>query len=481
VKDSFKQHSEKECGGNSIMTSRKEDPKDSETQTGPFSLDESLKSLDAESLHKLIWHLQETGPGVRRLILEWLKENPHGREEADLKKDRVHLNDELLMEYWENARAIISEFNEYGGGSDEEESEVWDWLKRISELIKEGGLSTDAKCDFLDFTFEEYDIGNSGFEDDLKDIFFQICEAREEWEYLIEKLSIHPTRWRKKLVMDIQKKHLCDEEAYLETRFSSLHYGGDYWDLVSFYVKRKDKQRALEIAEEGIAKGEGGLTDLFRFLFDHYVQKGDSRNLERIVNIGLTRESDRSYLLDRLFEYYKGQNKYEKAKEYLLRSYDLLRYDGYYSMYKIMNGFLTEDDWKPIEERVLRDSFENDIKSYLRICLDKNMKKTVLDVITGRLKNRSGLFVLIGTFDEFAEALKKDFPKEIIEYHWKNAYNNIPKGNRKTYRIAVKYLAKVKHIYIRILKDEATWNECLSRLKREFKNRPAFLEEVEEL
>ena len=39
---------------------------------------------------------------------------------------RKALNDELLREYWNAAQPIISEFNEYGGGPEDEEDECPD-------------------------------------------------------------------------------------------------------------------------------------------------------------------------------------------------------------------------------------------------------------------------------------------------------------------------------------------------------------------
>ncbi|HJH26142.1 MAG TPA: hypothetical protein C5S37_05045 [Methanophagales archaeon] len=84
-------------------------------------------------------------------------------------------------------------------------------------------------------------------------------------------------------------------------------------------------------------------------------------------------------------------------------------------------------------------------------------------------------------FDEFAAKLEEDFPEGIIEYYWQNAYRNIPGGNRGTYRIAAGYLAKVKRIYINLLKDESRWKKRFFDLKAEFKNRPAFLDEVRKL
>ena len=257
----------------------------------------------------------------------------------------------------------------------------------------------------------------------VAEFFFEICETKEEWEYLVEKLAKRPSYWRKKLIMNIQKDYLCDEKAYLEMRMENLHYGMDYWDLVEFYVNKGDLQKALETAEHGILKGEGRLTELFQFLFEHFAEERDTPNVERIVRVALTRKSEEKNMLDRLFEYYKAEGNYEKAKEALLKAYKIMRYGNYYAEYKKM---------------------KND-------------------------------------FDEFAAKLEEDFPEKIIEYYWQSTYRNIPGGNRGTYRIAAGYLAKVKRIYVNLLKDESGWKKRFSELKVEFKNRPAFLDEVRKL
>ena len=339
------------------------------------------------------------------------------------------LNDELLMEYWEKAENIIAEFNEYGGGPEDEEEEAYQWLNEISELIKEGNISSDAKFKFLDEAFVEYDIGNSGFGDELMHIFFEMCETKEEWEYLVEKLAKRPSDWRKKLIMNIQKSYLCNERAYLETRMENLHYGMDYWDLAEFYVNKGDLQKALETAEQGILKGEGRLTELFQFLFEHFDEERDTANIERIVRVALTRKSEEKDMLDRLFEYHKTQGNYEKAKEALQKAYKIMRYGNYYAEYNKMKEFMRAADWKQIEPKIFNDVQEKDICDYLRICLDKNMKETVLHTILKPPKNQ---WIMKNEFDEFAAKLEEDFPERIIEYYWQSAYRNIPGGNRNT-------------------------------------------------
>jgi len=279
-----------------------------------FSLDDKLQSLDSKGLYNLVKTLMEDNSEVHRLILEWFKKNTKSLKKVDTKKDEVFLNDELLTEYWGNAEGIISEFNTYGGGSEEEEDEAYHWLREISELTKEGKISTDTKFDFLDDAFVEYNRKNSGFEDALVDIFFKICQTKEEWEYLVKKLEEHPSDWRKKLIMDIHKDHLHNDEAYLKERMQNLYYGLHYWDLINFYINKGNLQKALEIAEQGIVKGQGRLTELFEFLFDHFAKARDSINLERIVHTALARNTEEKNMLDRLFEYYKSEKNIRRQK-----------------------------------------------------------------------------------------------------------------------------------------------------------------------
>lgn len=444
-----------------------------------FSLHERLKSLNTTDFYDLVSNLLVKKPELYQLVLEWFKEKQESMPETITDNDIVSINDGLLFEYWEDARDIISEFNELGGGPEEDEDEAFGYLDKISELIKEGGLSTAAKLEFLDEAFEEYNINNSGFEDDLMDIFFEICQAKEEWEYLVKKLDEHPSNWRKEQIMNIQREHLHDDEAYLQERMQILTSGMDYWDLVEYYVEKGDQVKALETAEVGVLKGEGWVTKLFEFLWEYYSKKGDTTNLERLVQTALSRNTEQKNMFDRSFEYYRAKGDYERAKYALLRSFEFTR-QKYYAEYKRMKGFLKSPDWKSLEAEIFNKIKEKNFHDYLRICLDKGMEETVLKSILNPPKNRFG-YSLEADFDEFADKLVNDFPKEILEYYWQKAYRNIPGGNRKTYWIAAKYLKKVKCIYFDVLNDEAGWIKRFSDLKSEFKKRPAFLEITSDL
>lgn len=208
-------------------------------QPEKFSLYVRLRELNTSDFYDLVSTLLIKKPELHQLVLEWFKEKQESMPETITDEDIVSINDGLLFEYWEDARSIISEFNELGGGPEDDEEEAFGYLENISELIKEGGLSTAAKLEFLDEAFEEYNLKNSGFEDGLLDIFFEICQTKEEWEYLVKKLDEHPSDWRKKQIMKIQREYLHDDSAYLQERMQILNSGMDYWDLVEYYGMTK--------------------------------------------------------------------------------------------------------------------------------------------------------------------------------------------------------------------------------------------------
>lgn len=471
------------------MPSHKKSQKEKETQIQDFPLDEKLRTLSNKDMYDLVKTLLNKNPQIRKSILEWLMDKSKDTENINRKQVSKALNEELLMEHWHDAKSIISQFNEYGGGPEDEEEECDGYLDDIEELAKKGEISTEAKFEFMDELFKEYNVGNSGFEDKMMDICFALCKTKEEWQYLVKKLGKNPTDWRKDLIMDIQKKHLQDDDAYLKMRKDDLKFGMDYWDLAEFYVEKGERKTAVEIAEEGLLKGEGRLTQLFEFLSDHYAKSQDTANLERVVQYAIKKKSEEKEMLNRLFEYYKAENDYENAKRALLKAFEYVKEAGYmpearsYAHYNKMKQFLAKADWKDIEPKIIQKVREKDLEDYMRICLDKNMKKEVIDILLGPKKKRPGSGLISEReydFDEFAIRLKEEFPEDIIKYYWQKAYDNIQNGNRNTYFIAARYLDRVKHIYTDILNEKSKWEQRFSDLKTEFKKRPAFLEELKD-
>lgn len=57
--------------------------------------------------------------------------------------------------------------------------------------------------------------------------------------------------------MKIYRDYLRDDEAFLKERLARMKYGTDYYELVMYYHEKGETTRAIELAEEGLAKGEG--------------------------------------------------------------------------------------------------------------------------------------------------------------------------------------------------------------------------------
>jgi hypothetical protein len=74
-----------------------------------------------------------------------------------------------------------------------------------------------------------------------------------------------------------------------------------------------------------------------------------------------------------------------------------------------MKEYLKDSDWKQIEAKIIKEAQERNIYNYLVICLDKNMKETVLQTILNPPKNQ---WWFAKNFDEFAEKLKEEFPEK---------------------------------------------------------------------
>lgn len=164
------------------------------------SLEDKIKSLEKPQLQELIYELIRKSRDCKKLIFMWLG-------------DTEKVNEELIQEYWQYAEEIISEFNELGGGPEEKWEEAYEWLEEISQLLKTGSLSSDTRQYFIDDAIIEYQKGNSGFEDELKKLFFEACKFDEDWEFLIHRLKEKPSERDLQLIEEIYGKHLSKKNT----------------------------------------------------------------------------------------------------------------------------------------------------------------------------------------------------------------------------------------------------------------------------
>jgi len=445
----------------------------------------NLISLDKNQLADLFTRIISEHPKTLQTFLEWMKKND---KNLTFKKG-LNVNTELLWEYWQEAQDIISDFNEYGGGSEDDEDIVYDLINNLIDLFNTEEFSSEIKIEILESIFNEYVVHNSGFDDILIDLCNTICKTKTEWQYLAKKLLDSNNSYDLELAMNIYKKHLKDEQTYLALRSKKLVYGFDYWDLAEFYVDNNDILKAVETAHNGLNNGKGNREPLYNYLIKYYTDIADSNNIENLIDIAKSKKDFDLKIIDPIFQYYKNQNNYHKAKTILLESFNHVEGIGYienvrpYKYYNIAKEFLSSDDWNSIEPSILNKIKKKDEESYMKICYEKHDYAEILDILQISLKkNVYDSFISSSSFesayDKFAVMLANIYPQEIIEFLWTKAEAKILNGSRKTYCDASFYIYKVKCVFLDILKNPNEWELKLCDIKERYKKRKAFIEEL---
>ena len=426
------------------------------------TIDKLIADKSEAQLKGLIVELCKKFPAAYEHILIWGKDT-----------SGTDITEKLALEFWRKAEKIIDNFNDYGGGSDYEEEESYDYIEKVCELFPVLPWKTRQKI--MDGMLTQYHYGNSGFDDALTDACFQMCREHDEWLYLAEKLLGYGRDWDKKLVMNIYKR-IGDSEAFLELRKSNLHYGMDYFELVEYFTEQGDSEKALFYAHKGLENGNGRISDLVSYLFEYYENRKDTAELEKIMQICEHKKSECSFVSGRLYEYYKTGSDYGNAKKYLLKEFDYVRNSGLDIQYEKVKKYLNESDWQAVENKLFTDLKNRDITGYMNICLKKGLKQEVYDIITEKIS-------LWGNdYDFYADKLKNDFPEKIIEYYFRLALCHVENGaNRKSYVASMKYFKKAKEIYLKILKDKPRWESKLAEIRERYKKRKAFMEESKAL
>jgi len=346
------------------------------------------------------------------------------------------IDDDLgkYQELWDEAERIIDDLNEYGGGSEEDEITASDNLHNIVELFKKGNLSLDLKREFIKNCIHFYYLGNSGMDDDLINTSYSVCENKEDWLFLIEKLKKIDRDYTNNRIMDIYRDQLADDKTYLEMRLNKLHYGMDYYDLVKFYDTKGEKQTAFETALEGLKKGEGRIIDLIKYLQKYYENKKDHVNT---------------------------------LKYHIL----IFKEEPSLDSYKKIRNFCIDDEWKNVS------------KELYGLILDKEYVKRQIDFENKEYKKvfESITKTEYSFDDEWARMLEPVFPDDFIKIYKQKIKKNIEYKNVKNYYIAVCYCFRVKNILQTILNKHQDWDVYLNSLKENYPKLPAFQRELRQL
>ncbi|MEA3514193.1 MAG: hypothetical protein U9R34_01850 [Nanoarchaeota archaeon] len=395
------------------------------------SLNEFTKG---QIIHMLERFIRED-KAIRKEAIKFIDKNLDQFKKINKKELSLAKYDEL----WEEADEIISKFNLYGGGPEDEEEIVYDNLREITELFNQDNLDEYTKKKFIEKCIRYYFLGNSGFDDILIESIFSICCKKGDWLFVIQKLKEdskdHSQDYTHDLIMRIYRHELHDYENYLKERMSDLKYGMDYYDLVTYFDERGDKGKAIEAAEEGLAKGEGRISDLIEFMLD----------------------------------YYKKQNDYQNTLKFMICKYQDSPCLG---KYKGIKKFCKKRDWGGISKKLYQFVIS---RSYANIKADIDYHNKDYQLVLNYVQDS------YGAFDDWAERLEPHFPKEILKRYMQIIHNHVETKKVRNYCEAAHYCRGVKRIFCKIMNNKEEWDLFIASLREKYPNLPALQRELRRL
>ncbi len=392
----------------------------------------ALNEFPKEQLVSMLVKQAEKSKAVRGEMINFIDENA-GRFREIGKKT---INEAKYNELWGESHKIISDFNEYGGGPDEDEEVVYQNFDEIAKLFNGGKLDWDTKKEFIEGCLKQYFLGNSGFDDLLTDTIFDICAEKKDWLFVLKKLKGHPNDSTHHLIMRIYRDKLGDDENYIKERTADLKYGLDYHELASFYEQKGNHEKAFETVEKGIAKGEGRMTELIEFMAKHYKDHNDHQNALKFLAMQFEDEP--------ALKNYIAVKKYAEPGEWQVLS-------------KKMHAFIRDKPGKKAEI----DYYLKDYESVLKYVVNYDPLG----------------FDFPYEIHGWAKKLEQHFPQQILNKYKQAVHAFISTKKVKNYGEAKRYILEIKRMLLKG-KKEKEWNLYSRSIRNQYQNLPALLREL---
>lgn len=332
---------------------------------------------------------------------------------------------------------LIDDFNTYGGGSEEDEEEVYEQFDTLTELFQGGKISKSNLTECVDLLMKQYLCNNSGLEDTIMDWLYENVEKEADWKRIVDHLASSDRAYHEHLIMQIQRDMLNDDEAYEKMRASNLKYGRDYYEYALFLNKKGQKEKALHIVKEGIEKGEGRMDNLY----------------------------------DYLFAYYDSQHNQEEA---LMLRKQQFQQDPTYHRYKEIISYVPEAQREQLKEE-LYEQVTSRFNENVRVKIDFHEKRydRVLTYVTSSLHINEWVYD-----NEYEQVLISLYPQEMIAFYKQHVTYCINGRQRTHYRKAAQYAKKIRKIYDEVLHDHHSWEQYIYSVLHMYPKLPALQEEL---
>ncbi|HOO57143.1 MAG TPA: hypothetical protein PLN69_09990 [bacterium] len=396
------------------------------------ALNALLEAAEAKDLRALIVELADDRPEVRRECVVFLKEHvslkPASKSTADV---------EEAWALWAELEPDLSELDEYGGGDYGVQDYVVELLYQLAQKLRENDISWEVRQEFLEEVLPYIKSSNAGLDDDLYEVAYAACKTNEEERYLAQKFETLGPDWAIEHAMRIYRD-IGDRDKYLELHALKMKYGMDYYDLSKFYWDAGEKDKAVEVAREGMEKGEGRMDELRNFLAIHAKKSGDRSG------------------------YFKLQ--FEQAT-------DRLTAKKYQEFRKICG----KKEWEEYEPRIMAAAERIREDERLKIFMLRKEYDKAIETLS-KMDYPDGLF---GKEDvlKIAAKLEKRYPEQVLEFYKTGLGNLNISLTRKDYARKATVIKKVRHMWIDIMNEPGKWKLFASQVKEANDRRPAFQQE----
>ena len=393
---------------------------------------ELLAAASPKVLTDLILELAVEWPDVRRECFEFLKS--HVSVSKALEK---RYEGEIVLALWSELAPDLDELDSYGGGDYVTEDYVAELLDQIRTQLNSKKVRSKDRHEILDRVLPYIESGNAGMDDMLYEVAYAARYDDTDLRGLAEAFEAMRGDWKISHARSIYRR-LGDRGKYLELRLSHMEYGADYHDLATFYWETGEKEKAQQVAEEGLRNGKGRMDELRLFLADRAEESGDR---EKYLALQFAQAMDGLTL----------------------------------QKYKALKKMCKKGEWERLEPKVLTHMKDAWQAEHLKIRMHRKEYDEAVAILT------KGRYPTTDWDDDdeirIAKKLEKRYPEEILKYYLSGLGSLTVKATRKEYTRKAKVMVKVHRLLVEVLGDEARWKKFAAKVKQDNIRRSAFQEE----
>ncbi|MDY0038859.1 MAG: hypothetical protein RBS57_00990 [Desulforhabdus sp.] len=396
------------------------------------ALSELLAAASHKVLSELISELANEIPDVRRACFDFLKSHVSVSKALEKRSEG-----EAILILWSELAPDLEELDMYGGGDYATQVLVAELLDQIRKRLESKGVDADHRREFLDLVLPFIESGNAGMDDMLDDVAHAACYDDGDLRRLAQAYEAMNNEWKTGLARAIYRR-LGDRDKYLELRTVRMANGADYHDMATFYWEAGEKEKGLQVAEEGLRKAKGRMDKLRGFV------------------AARAREAD-----DR--------------EKYMALQFDQTTDDLTLEKYKAFKQLCSAAEWSFFEPKIVLQLKQARRSERLKIRMHRREYDQAVALLS---KGHYPMSAWDGNYEiQVAKKLEKRYPEEILKYYLSGLGHLNRNDQRKEYARKAKVMAKVRHVLVEVLDDKPRWEKFARKIKQDNLRRSAFQQE----